>query len=128
MTSVIRQLPRSSASARIARQVVDAHTTNLGSQQQRDDATLLVSELVSNALLHGTGEIWLQVDTEADGVRVEVSDKGNVSVAPSPTAGAHGGWGLRIVDEVSDDWGVLEGSTRVWFRLINHAGHAEHRG
>lgn len=28
------------------------------------------------------------------------------------------GGGLRIVDELADNWGVLAGSTRVWFRLI----------
>ena len=77
----------------------------------------MVSELVSNALLHGTGVIRLRIEGNGDGVRVEVSDQGNVSLAPSPTPGAHGGWGLRIVDELADDWGVREGSTKVWFRV-----------
>ena len=83
----------------------------------REDAALLVSELVSNAMLHGIGSIGLRIDREANGLRVEVSDQGNVSVAPNPTPGAHGGWGLRIVNHLADDWGVLEGSTRVWFRV-----------
>ncbi len=95
----------------------------LGSAQ-REDAALLVSELVSNALLHGIGAVSLRIDAESDLVRVEVSDQGNVAVAPSPTPGAHGGWGLRIVDELADDWGVLEGSTKVWFRLIQP--HSQH--
>jgi hypothetical protein len=43
--------------------------------------------------------------------------RGNVALAPSPQPGAHGGWGLRIVEQLADDWGVLEGSTRVWFQL-----------
>lgn len=46
-----------------------------------------------------------------------MSDQGNVALAPSPTPAAHGGWGLRIVDELADSWGVLDGSTKVWFRL-----------
>lgn len=117
MTSFSRELARSPASARVARQFVDAHTTEFSSQRTREDAKLLVSELVSNALVHGTGAIELRVDVETDLVRVEVSDQGNVSIAPSPTPGAHGGWGLRIVEELADEWGVLEGSTRVWFRL-----------
>ena len=116
MTRTSTQLPRSPTSASRARQLVNDRAAVL-SAQQREDAVLLVSELVSNALLHGTGTIWLRVDIDADGVRVEVSDQGNVSVAPSPTPGAHGGWGLRIIDEVADDWGVLEGSTKVWFRV-----------
>ena len=118
MTTVSRHLPRSPASARTARHLVNAQTTALD-LQQREDAALLVSELVSNALMHGIGEIWLRIDTETQGVRVEVSDQGNVALAPNPTPGAHGGWGLRIVDELADEWGVLEGSTKVWFRLIN---------
>jgi anti-sigma regulatory factor (Ser/Thr protein kinase) len=116
MTSATRELPRSTGAAGIARRFVDAQTTSLDSQL-RDDAALLVSELVTNALLHGTGTISLRVDIHPNDVRVEVSDQGNVSVAPSPTPGAHGGWGLRIVDDIADEWGVLEGSTRVWFRL-----------
>ncbi len=77
----------------------------------------MVSELVTNAVVHGVGVISLRIDVEADAVRVEVADEGNVSVAPSPEPGAHGGWGLRIVEQLADDWGVLAGSTRVWFRL-----------
>jgi anti-sigma regulatory factor (Ser/Thr protein kinase) len=116
MTRLDRHLPRSPASAGVARRLVDDHTRTLG-PQQREDAALLVSELVSNALLHGVGDISLRIDIEADAVRVEVSDEGNVALAPSPTPGAHGGWGLYIVGELADDWGVLEGSTRVWFRI-----------
>ena len=79
----------------------------------------MVSELVTNALVHGIGTITLRIDIELPAaLRVEVADEGNVALAPSPTPGAHGGWGLRIVDQLADDFGgVLEGSTRVWFRL-----------
>lgn len=117
MMIVNRELPRLPTAAGIARELVRAHTTGFG-LQQRENAVLLVSELVSNALLHGIGVISLRVDVEAEGVRVEVSDEGNVALAPSPTPGAHGGWGLRLVDELANSWGVLAGSTRVWFRLI----------
>lgn len=117
MMTVDTELPRLPASASTARQLVNAHTTTLR-VQQREDAALLVSELVNNALLYGIGTISLRIDVETDGVRVEVSDQGNVALAPNPTPGAHGGWGLRIVDELADTWGVLAGSTRVWFRLI----------
>ena len=82
-----------------------------------EDLRLMVSELVTNAVMHGVGAISLRIDVEADAVRVEVADEGNVALAPSPEPGAHGGWGLRIVEQLADDWGVLEGSTKVWFRL-----------
>jgi anti-sigma regulatory factor (Ser/Thr protein kinase) len=116
MNALSTNLPRSADSLSTARQLVCAHTPALG-PQQRDDAALMVSELVANALLHGIGTISLRIDVEADAVRVEVSDEGKVTVAPNPTPGAHGGWGLRIVEQLADDWGVLDGSTKVWFRL-----------
>lgn len=77
----------------------------------------MVSELLTNAVAHGVGAISLRIDIGEDAVLVEVADEGNVAVAPSPAPGAHGGWGLRIVDQLADDWGVLDGSTKVWFRL-----------
>jgi anti-sigma regulatory factor (Ser/Thr protein kinase) len=109
-------LPRSPDSIRTARRLVHEHTTTL-SPQRREDAALMVSELVTNALVHGIGTITLRIDVEPAALRVEVSDEGNVAFAPSPTPGAHGGWGLRILDQLADDWGVREGSTKVWFRL-----------
>jgi len=118
MTSITRELPRMTTSVRTARRMVRDHSLTLG-VKQREDAALMVSELVSNALQHGVGAISLRIDVETDGVRVEVSDQGNVAVAPSPTPGAHGGWGLRIVDDLADSWGVLAGSTRVWFHLTH---------
>src|SRR5690349_9140027 len=116
MTALTKDLPRSPESARTARELVNTHTTTLA-PQQRTDAALMVSELVTNALRHGVGTISLRIDVEPRGVRIEVSDQGMVAVGPSPTPGAHGGWGLRIIEQLADDWGIREGSTRVWFRL-----------
>jgi two-component sensor histidine kinase len=116
MSTLITNLPRAPESAGGARRLVNEHTTSLDSQQ-RQDAALMVSELVNNAVVHGTGAISLRIDVEGDAVRIEVADEGNVAVAPTPEPGAHGGWGLRIVQQLADDWGVLEGSTKVWFRL-----------
>ena len=116
MNSLSTNLPRSPDSVGIARHLVNDRTTTLGFQE-REDAALMVSELVTNAVLYGVGAITLGIEVKPGGVRVEVGDDGNVAVAPCPAPGAHGGWGLRIVDQLADDWGVLEGSTTVWFRL-----------
>jgi anti-sigma regulatory factor (Ser/Thr protein kinase) len=116
VTAVDRTLPRSAESIGTARRLVNEHTSAFTSEQQRD-AELMVSELVTNAVVHGIGTISLRIDVDTDAVRIEVSDQGEVALAPSPTPGAHGGWGLRIVDELADDWGVLAGSTKVWFRI-----------
>ena len=120
MSAPYTVLPRSPRSAAVARRLVLVHGTALSSRQ-RADAALLVSELVTNAVIHGIGTISLRIDVEPDGLRVEVADEGEVEVAPSPTAGARGGWGLRIVDLLADDWGVLKGSTKVWFRVVTDA-------
>jgi anti-sigma regulatory factor (Ser/Thr protein kinase) len=116
MNTFSTDLPRSPEAVSAARQLVNGHTASLGFER-REDAASMVSELVTNAVVHGVGAISLRIDVEADAVRVEVADEGNIRVAPSPEPGAHGGWGLRIVEQLADDWGVLEGSTRVWFRL-----------
>lgn len=116
-------LPRSPDAPARARALIVPHMAVL-TRQQRQDVALLVSELVTNAVVHGTGTISFRVDVDAAGIRVEVADEGDVTVAPSPTPGAHGGWGLRLVDTIADEWGVLEGSTRVWFRLHHQPSDA----
>jgi anti-sigma regulatory factor (Ser/Thr protein kinase) len=116
MNTLSTNLPRSPDSVSAARRLVEGHTTALGARQ-REDAALMVSELVTNAVVHGVGAISLRIDDEPEAVRVEVADEGNVALEPSPEPGAHGGWGLRIVEQLSDEWGILEGSTKVWFRL-----------
>ena len=116
MTALDMTLPRSADAIGIARRLVNEHTSRLTSRRQRD-AELMVSELVTNAFLHGVGTISLRIDVEADVLRIEVADEGDVALAPSPTPGAHGGWGLLIVDQLADGWGVLDGSTKVWFTI-----------
>lgn len=88
------------------------------------DAVLLVaSELVTNAVRHGNGDVELRVDVEDDKVRLEVLDDGHVKVSaprrvPSPTAA--GGRGLHLVREVSKRWGSgfdPTGRTLVWAEM-----------
>ena len=123
MSGLQAVLPRSPEAPARARAWVLEHGATLNAQQ-RQDAALLVSELVTNAVVHGIGTISFRIDVDAGGIRVEVADEGDVTVAPTPTPGAHGGWGLRLVDTIADEWGVLEGSTRVWFRLHHQPSDA----
>jgi two-component sensor histidine kinase len=116
MSAVTATLPRAAGSVRAARRLVDSHSTAL-SVTQRDDAGLMVSELVTNALRHGEGEITLRIRSGSDELTIEIADEGHGTVAIVPAPGASGGWGLRVVDELADAWGVQQGSTRVWFRL-----------
>ena len=85
------------------------------------DLRIVVSELVSNAVKYGPGTpIHLEHDNVAPhGVRGEIADHGNPSTAPRihERPGAHGGYGLRLVDALTTSWGFHEGTTDVWFEL-----------
>lgn len=87
------------------------------------DASLCVSELVTNAVLHSDigpqDELRLDVSIDDDGcLRVTVTDRGNGFDPPRPERGDESGWGLFIVDRLSHRWGVeREGGTRVWFEM-----------
>jgi anti-sigma regulatory factor (Ser/Thr protein kinase) len=86
--------------------------------------TLLVSELVSNAVIHSdapdASDILLEAHLLDEGaVRVEVVDQGSgfTSLPRDPTQ-QEGGFGLFLVERQSSRWGVDErGGTRVWFEL-----------
>lgn len=84
---------------------------------------LLTSELVSNAMWHGTaGAFWVDVESEPGHVRVGVTDGGSGDVG---FASAHrwpeSGHGLRLVDALADRWGVEPAAgqpgKRVWFEI-----------
>lgn len=85
-------------------------------------ATLLVSELATNAVQHGSGPFQVVVNIGADLVRVEVTDNGEgepVLMDPPPSV-AHGR-GLRIVSAFAQEWGVEHRSPgpgkSVWFEI-----------
>jgi len=88
------------------------------------DCDLLVSELVTNAVAHGSGPIVLEIEQRDRGVRVSVTDGAPTSAIAEVAArevldDAEGGRGLAIVAAVAARWGShrdKEG-TRVWFEL-----------
>ena len=96
-----------------------------------DDARLLLTELVTNAIQHGRldgrDRISVTVHLEADCVLVEVADPGEGFPATGGRQpGTGSGWGLALVDRLADEWGVEpllpEGGTLAWFRLIQRDG------
>jgi anti-sigma regulatory factor (Ser/Thr protein kinase) len=92
---------------------------------RRGDLNLLVSELVTNGVEHGTpddeGRLELRVDAVPEWVRVEVLDAGDgFEFDPRrPEPDGETSFGLFLVDRMSDSWGfdVDGGRTRVWFEL-----------
>ena len=87
-----------------------------------DDGELALSELVTNAVLHGRSPIVLRLARTEHCVRVEVGDGSPVSPSFSmldPTAVT--GRGLMLISAASDRWGVEPDpdGKRVWFELIS---------
>ncbi len=89
-----------------------------------DDVRLLASELVTNSVrhagLHAGDSILMTIWMTRLGVRVEVSDDGHgfdyrpLSAAPA----GNSGWGLYLVSQLADRWGVAPARGGcVWFEL-----------
>jgi anti-sigma regulatory factor (Ser/Thr protein kinase) len=96
---------------------------------------LLVSELVTNSVRYGAGEdskdLELSVRATRERIWVEVSDNGP-GFTPAPReedADQGSGWGLHLVELLSDDWGTeSNGWMRVWFELIDSGAFAPDTG
>ncbi len=111
-----RTLPRDASAVALARREVEAHAGAL-SAEQLDVARLLVSELVTNAVRHGTGEqVVLALRLEARRARFEVHDEGAAGAARRRATGADGGYGLNLVASLASRWGAGP-DTGVWFEL-----------
>lgn len=105
-----------------ARSAIEAFRPRLG-VELTGDLALLVSELVTNSYRHAADSrdcIVVDVSVGAHAVRCEVVDRGSgFRARPMPAEKrGDGGWGLYIVDQVADRWGVHSGPpTRVWFEI-----------
>jgi hypothetical protein len=91
----------------------------LGGSPHVDTALVLVSELVTNAVLHTAARAELRILERGAVLRVEVEDHVARIPASPPTPGAHGGFGLRIVAAMANRWGTepSEDGKVVWFEL-----------
>jgi anti-sigma regulatory factor (Ser/Thr protein kinase) len=96
-----------------------------------NDMRLLVSELVTNSVRHSGARngdrVRMQAQVTPQTVRVEVADPG-MGFEPQPRdldRTRPGGWGLYLVDQLADRWGVVRDRfTRVWFEIDQPAQRA----
>jgi serine/threonine-protein kinase RsbW len=93
----------------------------------RDDAQLLVTELVSNSIRHAALQadqrirIWARWSGRRLKVVVRDRDQGRparVAGSIRPVPGAESGWGLFIVNQLASRWGAIhDGGAGYWFEL-----------
>jgi anti-sigma regulatory factor (Ser/Thr protein kinase) len=104
-----------------ARRIVRKAVLEAGMEHVLDEALLLTTELVTNALIHGGTEVELEVAVEGKTLRVQVSDRGDgrVLIPDIPSEEREGGRGIHLVDALASAWGTrhsAQGKT-VWFEL-----------
>lgn len=125
MSSIVF-LPHAPASVSGVRKRLCAELLASGVYEEiADDAAVIISELISNALRHArplpSGDIRVSWSHEGDLIQLAVSDGGSMT-EPRRTRAALsslGGRGLSIVETLSDGWGVShdDDSTTVWANL-----------
>ncbi len=90
----------------------------------------MVSEVVTNALVHAGTDIDLAVRADHSGVRVEVGDGSpHLPTARRYTAMAGTGRGMMLLTQMVDDWGAepVDGGKMVWFYLSHGSPEPSHR-
>jgi anti-sigma regulatory factor (Ser/Thr protein kinase) len=124
-TAVLREafdLPARATSAAEARHRALAWLVRQSvAQQATETGVLIVSELVTNAVLHsGSAIIGCALRLGNGLLRIEVTDQGTGSPEPTvckPTADDVSGRGLLLVSTISEAWGVISaagGGRTVW--------------
>ncbi|WP_433475677.1 ATP-binding protein [Spirillospora sp. CA-142024] len=116
-------LPHAPSSVAVARRRLGSELAGSGVYESVvDDASVIVSELISNALRHArplpSGQVRVCWRRRGDLLELEVSDGGAMTEprrGPG-TLSSLGGRGLGIVEALSEGWGVRheEGATTVW--------------
>jgi len=118
------------ASVPAARRLVDEALSEWGRDQLLDDVALCVTELTTNATLHGGKHFEVEVTLLPDAVRVAVVDSGGASArqiaaraelssepaGPDLAEASMTGRGLFIVSVLASDWGIEDHTdgTRIW--------------
>jgi anti-sigma regulatory factor (Ser/Thr protein kinase) len=134
-TSLMRQisLPPQAASAGVARGAVRRTLAYWGLSEMTEDAVLLVSELVGNAVCHarhgldgaGAPALVLSLTCAGSALRIEVRDTDPRPPQPRvPGSQDESGFGFVIVDTLARCWGVYqaEPGKAVWAELAVSAG------
>ena len=125
-------LPAELASAGAARRFVGATLRQWECDFLTDSALLLVSELVTNAVLHARSRLDVVLRLHTDRLRVEVHDESPATPTRKHySIHAGTGRGLMLVEQLAHEWGVEElrgNGKRVWFELDRSARGSDRVG
>lgn len=124
-------LPAQIGSVPVAREMAAALGNGLMEPEQLDNLTLVVTELVSNAVRHAESSepVRLAITPKDGYLCVQVTDSGR-GLVPEPGAiGGEGppGYGLFLVEQLTRRWGMTRegGRTRVWVEIDFAEGPAD---
>ncbi|MEA2663739.1 MAG: serine/threonine-protein kinase RsbW [Candidatus Eremiobacteraeota bacterium] len=114
------EVPRDERGPALSRAAVRDSFGGRISARELEDLLVIVSELVTNAVRYGSGEICVRARLEDGVVHGEVVDEGSGFERTVERCGieALGGNGLPIVAALARRWGIHEGSSHVWFELM----------
>lgn len=122
------RLPIHVGSVGVARALLRKTLSDVGTRATRaapdsalaDDAALMLSELVINAVRHSHSLLWLDIHITGHTLHVAVADDTpDLPVLRHPDTDATHGRGIQIVDTLADRWGATRSRDRktVWFEL-----------
>jgi len=123
-------LPAAAMAASIARDTARRALDSWGLNHVTEDAVLLVSELVGNAVRHATNDgsdLELELASAGTVLRIEVRDADPRSPHPRAPAGLdESGFGFVLVEALASEWGVTQTGTgkAVWAELSTKSGAA----
>ena len=120
-------LPPTAGSVTAARRLVRELLTVWDVPHDRDDAALLVTELVANVVDHVRGEVDLTLELSLSDTWLRIGVVDGSSIRPVVQELSHErprGRGMRMVEAIADRWGADDhkGGKRVWFDMYPSGG------
>jgi len=124
LAALYTRLPHDARAPGLARRAL-SRLDELLSADVRRDAGMLVTEVVSNAVRHSANRnpIELAVTVDETVMRTEVRERAGTGFEPivkHEPEQRESGWGLMLIDEISERWGVVSdhhAGACVWFEL-----------
>jgi sigma-B regulation protein RsbU (phosphoserine phosphatase) len=121
-TVSVLELPPDPTAPGLARSFVARALASPGQEELQEVGQLLVSELVTNAVVHAASAVEIELERDADAVTVRVRDADTGPLVMRAGGGSEldeGGRGFVLVDRLAEAWGTEHrgGRKTVWFRL-----------